>query len=111
MQGNMIKNGERMICPKCDKKFYSWRLIYLTPQNYILCPNCKTQLNESRGKSHKIMVILGSISGVLPYLLFDIILNIIKFNFLQITIYIISIWILSTIIHQFTIKLKIKEDI
>ncbi len=103
-----------MICPKCNKKFYSWRLIYLSSKYSIKCPKCKTQLKEASSKRTKLQKIRDFLINVLvpaPVFIIGFTLEEVEFRLLKIFLFYIFIRIIVFIISQFTTKLEVKIEI
>ncbi len=103
-----------MICPKCNKKFYSWCLIYLSLKYSIICPKCKTQLKEVSSKRNKLQKVRDILIYVLvpaPVFIIGFTLEEVEFRLLKIFLYYIFTRIIVFIISQFTTKLEVKIEI
>ncbi len=100
-----------MICPKCNSKFYTWRVIYLTRWNSIKCPNCKTRLKRSRAILNEI---IQGLLIILSYSFFALIFGLwfqplFEFSYPKFFLAFLIWTPIFVITEQFTLKLEIKE--
>ncbi len=94
-----------MICPKCNKRFFSWRLVYLTYEKILICPNCKTQLRKANVMSQSIINFIINMLLLAPIYIFVLFLKLVKVSLINAALYLIFVFVISLVISQFTTKL------